>query len=357
MAFIEINNVRIAGISAGVPKKMVDNLHAEEKISDQYDNEQFVIETGVRQRRIDEHLTTSDLCFPAAKSLISDLGWQPEEIDAIILVTQLPDFLAPATACIIQDKLGCSKDCIAFDVELGCSGWVYGMSILSSLMQTGNIQKGLLLAGDGCWNYEGAAKYSGALFGHAGTVTALEYREDAHSLKFHLGTDGSGYNALWVKGGGARNPLNKNSLVEKTEKGEIFTDVTSRMNGMDVFSFGISTAPKSVKKLADRFSFDYNEMDYFIFHQANLKMNQIITKKLKLSEAKTPSCLDEFGNTSSASIPLTMVTRLAKQLQTTTVRMICCGFGIGLSWGTLMATTDKIVVSDLVEVESDEHIL
>lgn len=357
MAFLEVKNVRVSGMAAGVPKRCVDNLNSKEQISDEYDNSQFVKNTGVRQRRFDENLTTSDLCFPAAKVLLNDLGWDPKEIDAIIFVSQFFDFIAPATACIIQDKLGCSKECLAYDIELGCSGWIYGMASLSSLMQGGTIKKALLMAGDGRWNYEGAIKYSDALFGHAGTVTALSYDEGAEGFKFHLGSDGGGYKALWVPGGGARNPFNKNSLDEFVENGEMVTQLTSRMNGMDVFSFGITTAPKSIKRLCERYNIDYLDRDYYIFHQANLLMNEMIAKKLKLATSKIPYSLPFFGNTSSASIPLTMVSQISEDLTSKHCNLLCCGFGIGLSWGTLLMSTDKIIIPPVVEVGSDEHML
>ena len=121
------------------------------------------------------------------------------------------------------------------------------------------------------------------------------------------------------------------------------------MKGMDVFSFGISTAPKSVKKLAERFGFDYLNADYFVFHQANMKMNNMIAKKLKLPADKVPSCMYHFGNTSSASIPLTIVTQLKGKCEDK-AKFICCGFGVGLSWGTVAFETDNVVISDLVEV-------
>lgn len=357
MAFLEVKNVRIAGVAAGVPKRCLDNLNSVTRISEEYDNAQFVANTGVRQRRLDENLTTSDLCFPAAIKLLSDLNWNVKDIDAIIFVSQFFDFVAPATACIVQDRLGCSKECMAFDIELGCSGWIYGMASLSSLMQGGTIKKALLFAGDGRWNYENAVKYSDALFGHAGTVTALEFREGADSLKFHLGTDGSGYKALWVPGGGARNPFNSDSLKETIDNGEPVTALTSRMNGMDVFSFGISTAPKSIKRLSEQYGIDYHNLDYYVFHQANLLMNQMIAKKLKLSPEKIPYSLTEYGNTSSASIPLTMVSQMSDELRYKHCEILCCGFGIGLSWGTVILSTDKIIVPSIVEVESNEHML
>ena len=122
------------------------------------------------------------------------------------------------------------------------------------------------------------------------------------------------------------------------------------MKGMDVFSFAISTAPKSVKKLADNFGFDYLSSDYFVFHLANMKMNNMITKKLKLDVEKVPSSMYKYGNTSSASIPLTIVTQLKGKFENKPTKFICCGFGVGLSWGTVAFETNDIVISDLVEI-------
>lgn len=134
MAFLEFKNVRIAGISAGVPKKKVCNLDLQ--LSEDYDAKSFVETTGVLERRVDNY-TTSDLCIPAAEKLISDLHWDKNEIGAIIFVSQTTDYYLPATACIIQDKLGLSKECYAEDVVLGCSGWVYGLSNCASLISRG----------------------------------------------------------------------------------------------------------------------------------------------------------------------------------------------------------------------------
>ena len=128
----------------------------------------------------------------------------------------------------------------------------------------------------------------------------------------------------------------------------------SHMKGMDVFSFGITTAPKSIKKLAEHFGFDYLDADYYVFHQANMKMNNLIVKKLKLESEKVPSCMRDFGNTSSASIPLTIVTQLKGAFEDRLTRFICCGFGVGLSWGTVFFETNHIVISDLVEVSDDK---
>lgn len=358
MAFFHYKNVRVAGISAGVPSHVEDNLHSQRKFSPDYDNAAFVELTGVRTRRFDMALTTSDLCFAAAKRLMADLRWEPSSVDAIIVVSQTLDYILPATACIMQDRLGLSKEAFAEDVQLGCSGWVYGMGNIASLLQTGDIKRALLCAGDARGHSLDESK-ADPLFGFAGTVTALEYEEGNEGIKAHYGTDGSGYEAIITPAGGSRIPFDKHTLDDSVDQtdGKVKNMLTTRMNGMDVFSFGITTAPKSVKRLADKFGFDYLGYDWFVFHQANKKMNQMIVKKLKLDQEKVPSCMEDFGNTSSASIPLTIVTRLAGKGSEGKQNFICCGFGVGLSWGTLAFSTENLVISPLVEVNSDEHLI
>lgn len=344
MAFLEFRNVRVAGISAGVPRRKVCNLDIKD-ISADYDSAAFVETTGVLERRIDEALTTSDLCVAAAEKLLSDLGWDKSEVGGVIFVSQTTDYYLPATACIVQDRLGLSRECYAEDIVLGCSGWVYGLSSLVSLMANGGIKKALLMAGDAKRHVE----TNDPLFGFAGTVTALEYEEGAAGFRFHFGTDGSGFDAIIIPDGGSRNQVTENSFKDEVIDGKHYNRMQTRMKGMDVFSFGISTAPKSVKKLAENFGFDYLDADYFVFHQANMKMNNMIAKKLKLPAEKVPSCMYHFGNTSSASIPLTIVTQLKGKCEDK-AKFICCGFGVGLSWGTVAFETENTVISDLVEV-------
>ncbi|MGM9777196.1 MAG: ketoacyl-ACP synthase III, partial [Prevotella sp.] len=328
MAFIEFKNVRIAGISAGVPKKKICNLDLK-NLSKDYDAAAYVETTGVLERRLDS-LTTADLCLPAAEKLIFELGWAKEEIEAVIFVSQNTDYIEPATACILQDKLGLSKECYAEDVALGCSGWVYGLSNVASLVASGAIKKALLLAGDAKRRYEPTE----SLFGYAGTATAVEYSEGAEGFKFHFGTDGSGYDAIIIPDGGARNQISERSFVEEEVEGQIKNRLQLRMKGMDVFSFGITTPPKSIKRLAEHYGFNYLDSDYLILHQANMKMNNMIAKKLKFAPEKVPSCMLHYGNTSSASIPLTIVTELKDKCNQPT-KFLCCGFGVGLSWGTV----------------------
>ena len=344
MAFLSFKNIRIAGISAGVPLKKICNLDLE-GVSSDYSSSDFVEATGILERRVDD-LTTSDLCIAAAERLIEDLKWSKEEIEAIVFVSQNADYILPATACIIQDKMGLSKECYAEDIALGCSGWVYGLSTLAGLMAGGGIKKALLMAGDA----KRRAKFNDPLFGFAGTVTALEYKEGADGFKFHFGTDGSGYDAIIIPDGGSRNQITMDSFKDEVINGKTYNRLQSRMKGMDVFTFGITTAPKSVKELAKHFGFDYKTADYFVFHQANMKMNKMITKQLKLPKEKVPSSMYHFGNTSSASIPLTIVTQLHGKIEDKPTKFICCGFGVGLSWGTIAFESESLVVSELVEI-------
>ncbi len=356
MAFLSFPNVRIAGFAAGVPQNIASNLHPskDDVVSSKYSPEDFVKSTGVLERRISNVLTASDLCYAAAEKLIADLGWNKLEIEALIFVSQRPDYILPATACILQDRLGLSKECYTADISLGCSGWVYGLSTVASLLSSGMIKKGLLLCGDAKDRFKASSLFLDPLFGCAGTVTAIEYSEGNKGFDFHFGTDGSGFDAIIVPDGGARNPFSPESLDPVEIDGKQQCRLVSRMKGMDVFSFGISTAPKSIKKLAEHFGFEFNQADYFVFHQANMKMLDMIAKKLKIPKEKVPTSLYNFGNTTSASIPMTIVSQLKGKIEKEQTKFICCGFGVGLSWGTVAFETDTVVVSDLVEVADEE---
>jgi len=356
MAFLEFKSVRIAGMAAGVPKNIASNLHPTEDdaVSTDYAPEDFVKTTGVMERRVSYELTTSDLCYAAAEKLIVDLGWEKSEIEGIIFVSQTPDYILPATACILQDRLGLSKECYTADISLGCSGWVYGINIGASLVGGGGLKKVLVMCGDAKARSKNDVRRRNPLFGSAGTVTALECQEGAPAIQFHFGTDGSGFDAIITPEGGSRNPVTKASFDYYDFEGSQMYHLQARMKGMDVFSFGITTAPKSVKKLGEHFGFNYLDADYFVFHQANMKMNDMIAKKLKLPKEKVPSSMYHFGNTNGGSIPMTIVSELKGKVENKETSFICCGFGVGLSWGTVAFKTNNLVISDLVEVSDEE---
>ena len=298
MAFLNIKNVAIVGLSAGVPKQIMPTIST----TDKYDADAFVETTGIIEKRYSNDFTTSDLGQAATERLIADLGWDKKEIGILVFVSQTPDYILPATSCILQDKLGLSKDCMAFDISLGCSGWVYGLSVISSIMQTGMIKKGILIAGDArkqC--YEEADQ----LFGFAGTATAIEYQEGAEGFQFHFGTDGSGYDAIIKPVGGCRNQVTAKDLEPvMCADGRKRHGFQTLMKGMDVFAFGITTAPKSIKKLIGEFNINRDNIDYYVFHQANRKMNETIRKKLKLSEEQVPYSMTESIRSKSLLVRL-----------------------------------------------------
>ena len=346
MAFFRFIGSRVVGISACVP------AHVEPTISTStaYDREAYMAATGILEKRWSNDYTASDLCQAAAEKLMDNLGWERNTVDILIFVSQTPDYILPATACVLHGKLGLKKDCVCQDVSLGCSGWVYGMNNLMALLQSGSdLKRGLLLTGDA---RKSAPEEPDQLFGYAGTATAIEYNPNNNSISYvDLGTDGTGYDAIIRPEGGTRNPINENTFkLVDCEDGRKRHGLQTRMKGMDVFAFGITTAPKSIKKLAREANFDYNDYDYFVFHQANRKMNETIRTKLKLPEDKVPYSMELFGNTSSASIPLTIVTQLKSKIEDKLVRIIGCGFGVGLSWGSIALELDNVVIPELIEL-------
>lgn len=353
MAYLEIRNIKIKGISAAVPQNRV---LTRDSYKPEWGNvDDFIESTHIVERRVaDENICTSDLCVGAAEELISALNWDKSEIEAIVFVTQTPDFLCcPATACTIQSRLGLPESCMAFDISLGCSGWVYGMSVLAALMQNGTIKKGLLLAGDTATRHNSTNDGSATpLFGDAGTVTALEFDPNWEStMRFSLNTDGTGWDAIVIREGGYRTPFSEESLIVKDcGEGHYRRAVDVEMDGMSVFSFAISKVPKTLKALMERNNISDNSIDQLTLHQANRMINSKIVKKIKIDPSKMPESLPKYGNTSSASIPLTLVTESAEILRNSKIRHLASGFGVGLSWGGVLFETENLVIPEVIEI-------
>lgn len=313
----------------------------------------FVEKTGIeRHHNSTKDTCSSDLCVSAAKELIKQLGWEKDTIGAVVFVTQTPDYLEPATSCIIQNRLGLPTDCMTLDISLGCSGWVHALSVICSLMQNGTIERGLLLAGDTpSKNCSANDKSTYPLFGDAGTATALEYDIGASKMSFLMNTDGDGYKVIIIPEGGYRNQVTSESLREPEHgDGVLSNGVQVAMDGMSVFSFAISKVSKSIKCLTEKIGINLESVNNVLLHQANLFMNEKIRKKLKLTPEQVPYSLKDFGNTSCASIPLTIVTQCKERYESERLTNIGCGFGIGLSWGSVYFGTDHIVVPDLIEL-------
>jgi len=342
---------RIAGITATVPSRSVSNREFG-NLTDQ-ERDLMIKTLGIENRRIAEDgQSASDLCFIAAERLLDELDWQKNDIDVLIFVTQTPDYITPATSIILQDRLGLPHACLAFDINLGCSGYIYGISVVNGLLNQLRSGKALLLVGDvSSYCVSEKDKSTAPLFGDAGSATAIEKTgREEDRMVFNLQSDGCGYDHIMIKDGGMRHPVTEESLQDKEyDKNVCRNNLHLILNGIDVFNFSIREVPGNVRTLLQEESLTTDDVDYFIFHQANKLINDTVRKKLQLPEEKVPSTLEEFGNTSSATIPLTIVNTLADIVREQETQMLMAGFGVGLSWGSAIVKTDGFVCPPVIE--------
>lgn len=346
-----VNHIAIKGLSVCVPQQVAktmdyDWITEEERIS-------FIKNTGVEEKRIaGKTVATSDMCEKSANELLNKLNWEKESIDVLIFVSQSPDYFLPATSAILQYKLGFKKSVIAFDINLGCSGYIYGLYVISNLLSSGNFKRGLLLAGDKSTlstNFKDKSTYP--LFGDAGSATALEFSETAKPLFFNLFTDGSGYKSIIVEDGGARNHVSEKSFIEtKIDEGIIRCPINLVLDGMEIFNFALKEVAISIDTILKESNTDKSSIDYFVMHQANKLINESVRKKCKVESEKVPYSMQKFGNTSSASIPLTMLYNLKDQLENKSLHLLLSGFGVGYSWGNCILQTNGVTCTDILEI-------
>ncbi len=351
MALTSIQNIKITAISACVPKASESNYDYD-ALSDS-EKKLLVKTTGIENRRVARFgMCTSDLCFASAEQIIKKYNINRDEIDVLIFVSQTLDYFLPATSIILQDRLKLSKTTMAFDIVLGCSGYVYGLSVISSLMSNGNFKKGLLLVGDkSTFSLSKEDKSTYPLFGDAGTATYIEYDPTATPIDFNLQSDGAGFKAIMIPDGGTRSPWTKQTdKIIELEKGVKRNMRNLWLDGIEVFNFSIREAPINILALLDYNQTNIDDYNYVVFHQANLLMNECIRKKIKAPIEKVPYTLKDFGNTSSASIPLTMVVELGNKLAQKN-NLILSAFGVGLSWGSVAIKNTKINCLPLIELD------
>ncbi|PLY16319.1 MAG: ketoacyl-ACP synthase III [Sedimenticola sp.] len=351
MSEVSFPGVRIRGVAAAVPDQ-VRTLADDAKVFGEDEVRKVSESAGVKQRHISSILCASDLCFAAAERLLAESDCPAEDVDALVFISQTSDYILPATSCCLQERLGLSKDCATFDVNLGCSGHVYGLWVVSSLIASGAARRALVLSGDTIHRMCSPEDRSVALlFGDAGTATLLERCEDTVPSHFVLGTDGSGQDHLKVGAGGCRTPWTPAALqrVEceggnKRGAGDLY------MNGAEVFSFTLRAVPPLVKKVLGGAGKVIGDVDGFVFHQANKFMLEHLGKRLKVPKDKLILSLENFGNTSSASIPLAMVTELGDRLRSEELDLVLAGFGVGFSWAAASLRCGDMTVPELVLV-------
>ena len=354
MAFFKYSNIRVAGVACTVPRNEVKtesykSLFGEEEV------EKFMQMTGVRgAHRTLEHQTCSDLGYRAASELLSHKGVKPEEIGAVIFSSHSPDYRRPATAFVLQYRLGIPKEAVCFDISLGCSSLVVGMQTLASIMNTGDIKKALLFVGDTA----GKSAYpedrsSAMLFGEAGAVMLLEKTDDPHDeIDALIRSDGSGYRYMIVPGGGYRN-LHASEEVVMCEDGNPRTLMNSFIQGTSVFTFTIFDVPRLIKDFWAQTETTPDDYDCFAFHQANLYILKQIAKKTKMDFERMPITLDRYGNTSGASAIVSLCDRYGNDTENKTIKVMACGFGIGISLG---ATSFDINTADILPIFEDDAI-
>ena len=351
MAESIVQNVAIKGIGCAVPKRRL----AEEALAEHFgpkDARRLIKTTGVAERRVTRNLCTSDLCVAAAEALLRELKWEPSSISHLIFITQTSDYVLPAAACIIQDRLKLPMSCTAFDVNLGCSGYPYGLWLLSRMLEPG--QRALLLAGDIMFSVSYDDRTTMPVFGDAGSATALEYTSQAgvHPIYFSMGTDGSGYRNIIVEAGRCRVPLTpETTRLVTDEHGNKTSQANLRMNGAEVFAFGLREVPRLVTRTLELADWSVESCDDFVFHQANRFMLDHIVQKLDVPPHKVPMSICEFGNTSSASIPLSLYAARREELRHGERRYLLAGFGVGWSWAASAIRLGPIAVPDLVELD------
>lgn len=347
MSFSRIKSVAIRGVSACVPGNVEENTDAL-PIFKEGEAERVVAQTGIYRRHVipsASGITVADLCTRAFEGLMAELGWERDSIDLLVLVSSSADYITPPTSNVLHGRLGLSEDCLCFDIRQGCPGWVVGMDTVATMVSTGNFKRAVLLCGDAstlmCSPMD---KETRPLFSDAGTATALEYDETAAPMEFHHGSRGADFQAIITPAGGLRNPVTPEALEFKSY-GEhlVRRDIDCTMDGMAVFGFGLQVAPRSLSALKEHFGIEEEDIDVYLFHQANQYMNNKILKKLRLNPSKVPFSLNEFGNTSCASIPLTLVHTRCHEFATRPMNAIACTFGVGLAWGSYHFKTDKIV--------------
>lgn len=353
MADLTFDNIGISHLQACVPENTIINRRYTDYFSEE-EADAIVDKTGIEERRFaKEGVCSSDLVYHAAKKLIDENSIDLSQVKFLIFVSQTADYKMPASSVILQHRLGLGQDCMAFDMNLGCSGFVYGLSTMYSLVQSAfsDKAKGLLLVGETRSRvYSARDRKTAYLFGDAGVACLISKGLKFGESHFDLNSNGELENLIKINTGGSRNPSTVDSLtMEITDShGNVRTEEHGYMDGTEVFNFVISNIPNSVKSFLNRIELAAQDVSFFVFHQANKFMNNHLKKKLRIPNEKYISNLDRFGNTSSVSIPLVISTEMLNNTLDKSNTLLC-GFGVGMSWANALLDLNQTQIGDLLE--------
>lgn len=338
MVFSSFDDVKIAAIAASVPENVIDIAA---KLNDPEEDpkfiKQFMKNTGIKAKhRSGFDQTAADFSFSAAKQIMEAGYYNPEEIGVLINITQTPDYRTPATALTIQKRLGLSKNCLVFDINLGCSGFVYGVSLAASILKTSTATKGLVTVGDTLARGRKHVKLkrssnTGLLFGDASAAILVE-KNAGHGFSSALMSDGNGHKALSSPYNAWRHPEGPESIPG---------------DDIAVFNFTISEVPAILNDYMEKTGTTVDDYDDLVLHQANMMILKNIAKRVGMPMEKVPVCLDRYGNTSGCSVPLAIVDKYGESNEDREVNLLTSSFGIGLSWGVVGF---KINVKDILPI-------
>lgn len=341
MLVSKYDRVQIVGVASAVSShwQSLEDAVKNSGTEDELNVEKFIKSTGVKGRYLaGDYQTTSDFCYAAAESLLRHFEVDRNSIGILVFVSQMPDYAQPATGCVLHKRLGLSHGCMAFDVNQGCSGFVYGLNVASALLQNSDCQYALMLCGD----TSAKNKYRGRrddrdshstkfLFGDSGTATLLKRGGGGNgSLLFTSCTDGEGFDAIMMTEYSWRHPW---SCRPRT------------LDDIRVFNFSVSRAPEMLKAYMELMNRTPQDYDKLVLHQANALIMKTVAKRAGFSPDRVLSSIDVFANTSSASIPNTLVKEYGEKVSAERLRFLCCGFGVGLSWAAveLLLSPDQIL--------------
>lgn len=343
--YTELKSIRVIGMAAAVSNTW-------QSLYDVSDEDPELIKKFIKKTNVEGRYaaglkqTTSDFCFAAAEKILNEKGISRDEIGVLVFVTQTPDYIIPATACVLQMRLGLKKDCIAFDVNLGCSGFTYGVNIAGTLLQQTETKYALLLCGDTSAKEKSTKERTktthsaSMLFGDSGTATLLEKTEDAPPMLVSSRTDGTGYKAI----------IKPYSQWRHPDKPETEAPGT-RMDDIAVFTFATEEATDQINDYMAKTDTSADDYDGLVLHQANMMIMKQIAKKTGFAPEKNLISLNRFGNTSSSSIPITLVYKYGDQEENREIKALCCGFGIGLSWSTVAIRMNQKDILPLIHTD------
>ena len=333
-----MNKAFIRGVSYYLPEKVVTN---EELVKEfpEWSVEKVAQKVGVDVRHLAaENETAGDMAEKAARKLFEECDVSPLEIDFVMLCTQSPDYFLPSTACVLQDRLGIPTTSGAFDYNLGCSGCIYGIAMAKGLITAGIAKNVLLLTAETYNKYlHPSDKSNRSIFGDGAAACLISTEGFAKIGEFSLGTDGSGANNLIVKTGAARQKTATGKFVED-EEGHVWFDDYLYMNGGNVFNFTLDVVPPMMKEILAKNGLEKDQIDYYVFHQANKFMLNTIRKVCGISKDKFYINLSTTGNTVSSTVLIGLKDCLENGTIKAGDKVMITGFGVGLSWGGTLLT-------------------